>query len=156
MVALECFYCYFLKRLALQNANPNCFAVINNGVMVLNLKSVVPIKTLFEHGKRHFALHKCLVLMSTNKTTSLFDQKSPPQTASNSIRNSVSNYPLLNENYRELNYSLSILVLEVFTLKILRNNGGKLNLLCICYILRGNKMYTVFGFEYWVLCKWLR
>ena len=23
-------------------------------------------------------------------------------------------------------------------------------------ILRGNKKYTDFGFEYWVLCKWLR
>ena len=23
-------------------------------------------------------------------------------------------------------------------------------------ILRGNKKYTVFGFEYWISCKWLR
>ena len=74
MVALKCLNCHFVKRLALQNINANCFAVINNGVMVLNLKSVVPIKTRFVHGKRHSALHICLVMMSTSNTTSLCNQ----------------------------------------------------------------------------------
>ena len=45
MVALKCLYCHFVKWLALQNTNPKCFAVINNGVKVLNSNSVVPIKT---------------------------------------------------------------------------------------------------------------
>ena len=32
-------YCHFVKRLAVQKRNANCFAVINNGVMVLNFSS---------------------------------------------------------------------------------------------------------------------
>ena len=68
---------HFVKRLALQNTNANCFVVINNRVMVLNLKSVVPIKTHCVHGKQDSALHTCLLLMSLSKTTSLFDQKLP-------------------------------------------------------------------------------
>ena len=75
MAALKCLYFHFAKRLALQKTNSNCFAVINNGVKVLNSNSVVPIKTRFEHGKWHFALHECLSLMSVSKTTSLFNQK---------------------------------------------------------------------------------
>ena len=59
-----------VKRLVLQNTNSNCFAVINNGVMVLNSNSVVPIKTRFAH-------HKRLARMSVSKTTSLFNQKLP-------------------------------------------------------------------------------
>ena len=55
----------------------NWFAVINNGVMVLNLNSIVPIKTRFAHGKRHSALHKCLALKAVSKTTSSFNQKTP-------------------------------------------------------------------------------
>ena len=65
--------------LTLQNANWNCFAVNNNGVMVLNLNSVVPMKTHFAHGRWCFALHKhltSLALMSVSKTTLLFN-KSP-------------------------------------------------------------------------------
>ena len=77
MVALKWFYCHFVKCITLQNTNANYFAVINNGVMVLNLKLVVPIKTRFVHGKRHSALHKCLVLMSMNKTTLLFLKLDP-------------------------------------------------------------------------------
>lgn len=77
MAALKCLYCHFVKRLALQNTNSNCFAVINNGVKVLNSNSVVPIKTRFAHGKWHSALHECLALMSVSKTTSLFNQKLP-------------------------------------------------------------------------------
>ena len=49
MAALKYFFCHFVKRLALQNTNSNCFAVINSRVMILNLNSVVPIKTL-THG----------------------------------------------------------------------------------------------------------
>ena len=75
MAALKCFYCHFVKRLALQNTNSNCFAVINNGVLVLNLNSVVSIKIRFAHGKRHSAFHRYLALMSVSKTTSLFNQK---------------------------------------------------------------------------------
>ena len=56
------------------NTNSNCFAVINNGVMVLNSNSVVPIKTRFAHGKRHSAHHKSLAWMSVSNTTSLFNQ----------------------------------------------------------------------------------
>ena len=67
----------FFKRLALQNTNENCFAVINNGVVVLNLNSIVPIKTRFAHGKLYSELHKCLVLMSLSTTTSLCNQKPP-------------------------------------------------------------------------------
>ena len=48
----------------------DCFAVINNGVMVLNSNPVVPIKTRFAHDKRHSAHHKCLARMSVSKTTS--------------------------------------------------------------------------------------
>ena len=77
MAALKCLYCHFVKRLALQNTNSNCFAIINNGVKVLNSNSVVPIKTGFAHGKWHSALHECLALMSVSKTTSLFNQKLP-------------------------------------------------------------------------------
>ena len=77
MAELRCFSSHFVKRLALQNENSNCFAVINNGVMVLNFNSVVPIKTRFAHGKRQFALHKCLALMYASKPTSLFNQKPP-------------------------------------------------------------------------------
>ena len=62
---VKCFYSHFINRLALQNTNSNCFAVINNGVMVPNLKSVVP--TRFAHGKRHSALLECLALMSMSK-----------------------------------------------------------------------------------------
>ena len=76
MAALKCF-CHFVKRLALQNTNSNCFPVIDNGVMVLNLNSVVPVKTGFAHGKRPSALHKCLALMTVSNTASLFNQKPP-------------------------------------------------------------------------------
>ena len=55
MAALKCLYCHF-KCLALHNTNPKCFAVINNGVKVLNSNSVVPIKTRCAHGKWHSAL----------------------------------------------------------------------------------------------------
>ena len=51
MAALKCLYCHFVKRLALQNTNSNCFAVINKGVKALNTNSVVPIKTRFANGK---------------------------------------------------------------------------------------------------------
>ena len=78
IVALKSFYSHSVKRLALQNTNANCFAVINNGVMVLELKSVVPIKTRFVRDKRNSALLKCLVLMSMSQTTWLFDQKPQP------------------------------------------------------------------------------
>ena len=89
MIALKWFSCHFVKRLALQNMKLNCFAVIDNGVMVLNLNSVVPIKTRFAHGKRHSALHRCLAPMSVSKATSLFNQK----TSANRFKiNSVS-YP---------------------------------------------------------------
>ena len=74
MAALKCLYCYFVKSLALQNTNLICFAVINNGVKVLNSKSVIPIKTRLAHGKWRSALHECLALMSVSKTTSLFNQ----------------------------------------------------------------------------------
>ena len=67
MAVLKYFFCHFVKRLALQNTNSICFAVINNGVIVLKLNSVVPIKTRFAHGKRHSALHKCLALMAMSK-----------------------------------------------------------------------------------------
>ena len=80
MVALKYFYCHFVKRLVLQNTNTNSFVVINNGVMVLNLKSVVPVKTWFVHDERHSALHKC------KERISLFNKKND-QTASNSVRN---------------------------------------------------------------------
>ena len=75
MAALKCLYCHFVKRLALQDTNSNCFAVINNGVKVLNSNSIVPIKTRFEHGKWHSALHECLAVMSVSKTTSLFNKE---------------------------------------------------------------------------------
>ena len=75
MAALKCLHCHFVKCLALQNTNPKCFAVINNGVKVLNSNSIVPIKTRCAHGKWHSALHESLALMSVGKTTSLFDQK---------------------------------------------------------------------------------
>ena len=77
MAALKCLYCHFVKRLTLQNTNPNCFEVINKGVKVLSSNSVVPIKTRFAHGKWLSALHECLALMSMSKTTSLFNQKLP-------------------------------------------------------------------------------
>ena len=51
MAAFKCLYCHFVKRLTLQNTNSNCFAVINNGVNVLNSNSVAQIKTRFAHGK---------------------------------------------------------------------------------------------------------
>ena len=54
-----------------------CFAIINNGVKVLNSNSVVLIKPHFAHGKSHYALHECLALMSMSKTTLLFKQKLP-------------------------------------------------------------------------------
>ena len=75
MAALKCLYCHFVKRLALQNTNSNCFAVINNGV--LNSNSGVLMKTRFVHDKIlwHSVLHECLALMSVSKTTSLFNQK---------------------------------------------------------------------------------
>ena len=75
MAVLKCFYCQIVKRLALQNTKTNCFAVINNGVMVLNLNSVVPTKTRFAHDKRRPAHHKCLARKSVSKITSLFNQK---------------------------------------------------------------------------------
>ena len=77
MAALKCLYCHFAKRLTLQNTNSNCFAVINNGVKVLNSNSVAPIQTRFAHDKWHSALHECLALMSMGKTTSLYHQKLP-------------------------------------------------------------------------------
>ena len=77
MAVLKCFYCQIVKRLALQNTKTNCFAVINNGVMVLNSNSVVPTNTRFAHGKRHSTHHKCLARKSVGKTTSLFNQKLP-------------------------------------------------------------------------------
>ena len=77
MAALKCKYCHFVKRLALQNTNSNCFAVIDNGVKVLSSNSVVPIKTRFAHGKLHSALHECLALMYASKPTSLVNQKLP-------------------------------------------------------------------------------
>ena len=64
MAALKCLYCHFVKCLALQNIDPKCFAVINNGVKVLNSNSIVTIKTRCAHGKWHSALHECLALMS--------------------------------------------------------------------------------------------
>ena len=75
MAALKCLYRHFVKRLALQNTNSNCFTVINNGVKVLNLNSVVLIKTRLAHGKWHSALRECLALMSMRITTSLFNKK---------------------------------------------------------------------------------
>ena len=68
----------FLDCLALQNTKSNCIAVINNGDKVLNLNSVVPIKTRFAHSKWHSALQECLVLMPVSKTTSLFNQQMAP------------------------------------------------------------------------------
>ena len=59
MIALKCFYCHFVKRLALQNTNSNCFAVINNGVMVLNLNSVVPLTGRGSSIGSEFAWHAC-------------------------------------------------------------------------------------------------
>ena len=44
MSAFKCFYCQFVKRLALQNTKST---IINNGVIVLNPNSEVPIKTRF-------------------------------------------------------------------------------------------------------------
>ena len=66
------------KRLALQNTNTNCFAVINKGVMSLILKSVFPIKTRFVPDKWHSALHDCLVQKTVGKTAPLFNHKIPP------------------------------------------------------------------------------
>ena len=77
MAALKYFYCQIVKRLSLQNTNSNCFAVINNGVMVLNSNSVVPIKTRFAHDKRHSAHHKYLARMSVSKTISSYNQSLP-------------------------------------------------------------------------------
>ena len=77
MAALRFLDCLFVKRLALQNTNSNCLAVINNGVKVLNSNSVVPIKTRFAYSKWHFALHECLALIFVSKTTPLFNQKLP-------------------------------------------------------------------------------
>ena len=75
MAVLKCLYCHFVKRFAKHKLE--CFAVINNGVKVLNSNSVVPIKTGSAHDKWHSALHECLALMSVSKTTSLFNQKLP-------------------------------------------------------------------------------
>ena len=77
IAAFKCFNAHFVKRLALQTGNSNCFSVIIDGVMVLNLNSVVPMKIRFAHSKRHFALHKYIALMPVSKTTSLFNQKPP-------------------------------------------------------------------------------
>ena len=88
MAALKYFYCHFVKRLALQNTNSNCFAVINNGDMVLNLNSVVPIKTRFAHGKRHSALHKCLALMAVSKPHR-YVIRNPQKTAYSVNRSSI-------------------------------------------------------------------
>ena len=77
MAAFKCF-CHFVKRLALPAKHKlELFPVINNGVMVLKLNSVVPIKPGFAHGKRPSALHNCLALMTVSNTASLFNQKPP-------------------------------------------------------------------------------
>ena len=77
MAAVKCFFSQFVKRLALQNKTSNYFAVIKTGVLILNLNSVVQMKTRFAHGKQHSALHKCLAMMSVRKTTSIFNPKPP-------------------------------------------------------------------------------
>ena len=77
--SVEMFLLLFCRMSSFAKYKANCSAIINNGVMVLNLKSVVPIKTRSVQGKRRSALHKYIMLMSMSKTT----------TGSNSVLNST-------------------------------------------------------------------
>ena len=88
MVALKCLYFHFVKRLGLQNKKLKLFAVINNGVKVLNSNSVLPVKPRFAHDKWHSVLQECLALMSVSKTHCYLIRNSQ-QKASNSIRNAT-------------------------------------------------------------------
>ena len=75
MAALKYFYRLFVKRLASQHTNANsCFVVINNEVIILNIKSAVPIKNRLLHSTGYAALQKCLVPLSVNNTVSLFNE----------------------------------------------------------------------------------